>query len=229
MAQLDRNLFHTGIYTIPQAARLADVSPAKVRGWVTGYPRTRAEPIIENEVGRVSGKVGLGFMNLMEIRFIKKFSRFGVRVRAIRYMAREAREFLQHKHPFATNVIFRTDGRKIFAEAEKRTGDKALYDLRAKNWAMHEVIVKSLLKGVHYDDRGNPEYWHPMEEIAPLVLVHPRRSFGQPIIEPEGIPTATLYKAFEVEGTYDSVAEWYGINRNHVEQAVRFEMELATA
>ncbi len=224
------DLLGAGIYTVPDAARLLRVSHQKVRGWVAGYPRTKAPPIIRNEVGVLNNRLAMSFINLMEARFIAYFASFNVHVTAIRYMAEEAKSFLQHPHPFATNAIFTTDGRKIFAAAAEHTGDKWLYDLRAKNWALYEIVVQSLKKGVIFDPKGVAATWFPRDELAPNVILHPKIAFGQPVLKDNGVPTRALFDAFHAEGeTYETVAHWYDVPPEQVEEAVRFELDLSRA
>jgi uncharacterized protein (DUF433 family) len=169
----------------------------------------------------------MSFANLMEVRFIQFFAGFGVRVASLRMMAAEAQRLLKHPHPFATSTVFTTDGRKIFAIVEEMAGDKHLYDLRAKNWAFFEVIEQSLKDGVLYDPAGDAIGWRPRPTLAPNVIIFPGRSFGQPILRKSEIPTKALFNSFTAEGeTYSSVAAWYDVPVDHVEEAVRFEMRV---
>ncbi|HSC17365.1 MAG TPA: hypothetical protein VLC74_00475 [Rhizomicrobium sp.] len=222
-------LIDRGLYTVSDAARLLRISPQRVRGWIAGYPRTKAPPILKNDIGWLDGSLAFSFANLMEIRFIEHFAALKVRVATIREMAREAERFLKHPHPFATSTVFQTDGRKIFAETAKATGDKTLYDLRDKNWAMLDIIEQSLHREVTYDPSGDAALWLPRPEI-PSVAVYPRRSFGQPVLKDEGIPTRTIFEAFEAEGNdADSVSKWFSIPSARVQEAVQFEIQLAMA
>lgn len=222
-------LIDKGLYTVGDAARLLQVSPRRVRGWISGYPNTKAEPILRNDVGWLDGSLAFSFANLMEIRFIGHFTALKVRTETIREMAREAERFLRHPHPFATKTMFQTDGKKIFAETAQATGDKKLYDLKAKNWAMLDVIEQSLHREVSYDPSGDAAAWIPRAAI-PSVIIHPRRAFGQPILKEEGVPTRALFEAFQAEGDdTDAVAKWFQITPARVREAVEFEINLAMA
>ncbi|HKD47230.1 MAG TPA: DUF433 domain-containing protein [Rhizomicrobium sp.] len=222
-------LIDRGLYTVGDAARLLKVSPARVRGWIAGYPRTKSDPILRNDVGWLDGSLAFSFANLMEIRFIEHFTALKVRTATIREMAREAERVLRHPHPFATKTVFQTDGKKIFAEIAESTGDQKLYDLRDKNWAMLQIIEQSLHREVTYDPSGDAAIWTPRPAI-PSVVVHPRMSFGQPILKKEGIPTRALFEAFQAEGDdADSVAKWFQITPDQVREAVEFEINLAMA
>ena len=229
---MDGGTFLTaGLYTVSDAVRLLrayQVNNQKVRGWVSGYVRTQADPIVDNEVGFFGGKLAMGFLNLMEVRFIAYFAAYGVKVASIRYMAAEAKDMLQHEHPFATDAIFATDGKKIFAKSAEATGDRRMYDLKDKNWAFYEMIAASLKKGVEFDPSGAAKTWHLADQVAPDVALNPLVAFGQPTLDESGVPTEALFDAFNVEGeTYESIAYWYDVPVEHVKQAVRFETEFA--
>lgn len=222
-------LLDRGLYTVGDAARLLRISPQRVRGWIAGYPRTKSGPILNNDVGWLKDSLAFSFANLMEIRFIEHFAALEVRVATIREMAREAEKVLNHPHPFATKTVFQTDGRAIFAETAQVTGDKKLYDLRAKNWAMLDVIEQSLHREVQYDPSGDAAQWLPRPEM-PNIVIHPRVAFGHPTLKNAGVPTRTLFEAFQAEGDdADSVAKWFDITPACVREAVQFEINLAMA
>lgn len=222
-------LIERGLYTVGDAARLLRVSPQKVRGWISGYPGTMAAPILNNDIGWLDDSLAFSFANLMEIRFIQHFAALKVKVVSIRRMAEEAALILKHPHPFATKTVFQTDGKKIFAEIAEETGDKKLYDLRAKNWAMLKMIEQSLHSEVTYDPSGDAAIWLPRREI-PNVVIQPHVAFGQPSIKDEGIPTRVLYESVQAEkDDFESVAKWFGIPAECVRDAVKFEINLAMA
>lgn len=223
-------LLTSGLYTVSDAVRFVGVSSQKVRGWVAGYPRTQAPAILENEVGFYDGRLAMGFLTLMEVRFVAYFANNGVQVQSLRLMADEAKELLKHDHPFATNTIFTTDGRKIFAHIAEATGDRRMYDLQAKNWAFHDIIAQSLLEGVTFNPGGTAKRWHPSPSTAPNIVLDPIIAFGQPTLKDSGVPTQALYNAFRAEDeTYESVAAWYDVPTEQVQEAIRFEVDLARA
>lgn len=226
MASLD--LLEAGIYTIPEVAELVGAPQADVRVWIDGHTG-KQDPVIINQLGRVQGKTAVSFANLMELRFIALFAKAGVGLREIRAILREASETLQHPHPFATKIVFKTDGRKIVADIANRNGLKLIYDLRSKNYEMPSVVMKSLKEDVVFDPAGEAVAWKPRPRIAPNVIVHPKISFGQPVLQPSNIPTATVAKAVNVEGSTRFVADVFEIPERHVRQAVQFEKDLRKA
>jgi len=61
----------------------------------------------------------------------------------------------------------------------------------------------------------------------PLVVLDPRRQFGQPIIENGGAQTSAIADAVKAEGSIEAVASWFEIDPDAVRQAVEFEIRLA--
>ena len=125
------DLSRAGIYSIPDAAALIGVSVQKVRAWVEGRPRSEMKPLIDNDIGWLENRIAISFANLMELRFVAFFTDAGVRFPEIRRIMNEVRTFIRRPHPFATDIVFRTDGERIVAEAARRNGIPSIYDLRS--------------------------------------------------------------------------------------------------
>jgi uncharacterized protein (DUF433 family) len=225
----------TGVFTVPEAARLLQVTDTRIRGWIEGYKSAHVGPLIEAQLEKHGRSAALTFTNLMEARFIDAFVQLGVHVRTIRAILDEARNFVRHPHPFATDTVFKTDGQKIFAEVETRTGDKHLYDLKKRNWAIREVLGPLLKGEVIYNESGMAQTWRPRPKRAPNVIVDPRFAFGKPIVRGAVVPTATILDAFQAEGdipvdqAYANVASWYQVPIEVVREAVDFEFSLRPA
>ncbi|MCP3397148.1 MULTISPECIES: hypothetical protein [unclassified Bradyrhizobium] len=226
MAQPD--LLEAGIYTIPEAAELVHAAQASVRVWVEGHTGKQL-PVIRNQLGKVGGKTAVSFANLMELRFIARFATAGVGLREIRNIMHEASEVLNHPHPFATRIVFKTDGSKIVAEIARRNGLNLVYDLRSHNYEMPSVVMKSFREDVEFDPHGEMIAWTPRPDIAPNVIVHPKLSFGHPVLKTSRIPTATIAKAVDVEGGVKFVADIFEIPERQVREAVKFENQLRRA
>ena len=225
------DLLGAGIFTVPEAAELVGAPQALVRLWVAGR-KGRQEPVIDNQLGRVSGKVAVSFTNLMELRFVARFHKAGVRLNEIRAIMDEAKELLAHPHPTASKTVFRTDGRKIMAEIGRRhgiDGAEIIYDLRSRNYEMPTMVQPSLKEDVVFDPAGNMIAWFPRKDIAPNVIVHPYFSFGRPVLRRSHIPTETLAGAVKAEGSARTVAHLYEVPEGQVREAMRFEESLRLA
>lgn len=227
---------HTGVYTVSDAARLIGVPTHRVRRWLCGDPHDyRVGPLIKNELPVIEESIAMSFVNLIEALFIARFAEYGVHVRSIRAMAEEAKEFILEQygedtdHPFATDILFKTDGRDICAEVAKKHNDIRLYSLRKHNYALEPIIGPSLKEAVSYKGL-HAHRWYPHKKKAPHVVVNPTASFGQPVLDDSGIPTRVLYDAYLAEEQNESVvAKWFEITKQRVREAVRFEMLVTQA
>jgi uncharacterized protein (DUF433 family) len=228
IAMATLNLIETGMYSVPEAAKLVGATERKVRGWVSGYGKGEG-PLIDNQLGWVDGRLTFSFVNLMEIRFIAFFENAGVKLPHIRAILREARDLINHPHPFATSTVFQTDGKKILAKIAKRNGIDDLYDLKSHNFEMGTVVFSSLKKDVEFNPEGQVRSWRPRPQTAPHVIVHPKFAFGQPVLRESRIPTRTLLDAVNAEGSADAVAEQFEVPLTQVREAVKFERELKMA
>jgi uncharacterized protein (DUF433 family) len=142
---------------------------------------------------------------------------------------REASDVLNHPHPFATRIVFKTDGSKIVAEIARKNGLALIYDLRSHNYEMPSVVMKSLKEDVVFDPEGEVIAWRPRPDIAPNVIVHPKISFGHPVLKQSQIPTTTLAKAVKIEGSARFVADIFEVPERQVREAVKFEQQLRNA
>ena len=228
MARLD--LLETGIFTVADAARLIRSSEQKIRGWIAGYPR-RGDPILQNELGMLDGKLAFSFVNLMEMRFLAFFAAEGIHLNSLRFMAREAQKLLHKPHPFATNTIFKMDKKKkgIYAQIIEKSGDTKLYNLYARNFEMEPVVERILNQEIVYDPSGVAHHWRPRPNTAPNIIVHPKRAFGQPTLKGSGVPVRALLGALESGETVASVSRWFDVPEQHVREAEKFSRDLALA
>lgn len=227
----DSSLLGIGLYTVPEAARLTGIPQARLRRWLRGYTRgageerTASPPIWRRQLPDIEGTLGLGFLDLMEARFVDAFRKAGVPWRVIRLGAERAREICGADHPFASQR-FRSDGRTIFAEIMDSVGEPQLLDLVKSQLAFARVISPSLYAGIEFSDRDMPARWWPLGRKTPVVI-DPARSFGQPIVSEAGIPTAVLADAVAAEGSVAKVARLFRLSPRSIEAALRFERRQA--
>jgi uncharacterized protein (DUF433 family) len=231
LERAESSLLGIGLYTVPEASRLTGVPQARLRRWLRGYTYRAGEavaasqPVWPRQLPDIDGTLGLGFLDLMEARFIDAFRRANVPWRVIRVCAERARELVGVDHPFSSQR-FRTDGRTIFAESLNQAGEARLLDLAKSQFAFARVIGPSLYAGIEFSDGDMPIRWWPLGPHAPVVI-DPARCFGQPIISTRGIPTTVLADAVAAEGSAAKVARLYDVTLQAVHAAVRFEQRAA--
>lgn len=228
----------TGIYSLPDAARLVGADAPTIRRWLYGYGYKKADndrqyrssalwtpQYSEDEFGeRV-----IGFRDLMELRIVREFVARGVPLIVVRHCMEEARRLLGD-YPF-TRQRFLTDGETIFhevIETEDLENEPGLLDLRRRQRVFRTIIKDSLYAGIEYDG-DLARRWFPEGKQHPVVI-DPEVQFGHPTIEQSGVPTAALYAAWLAEGRKRAtVAKLYEVDPRHVDAAVRFEEKLRKA
>ena len=230
MADGDSKLIGSGIYTIPEAARLAGLDVRTARRWFEGRSETRGmasvryAPIIQPaHAGTIEGAVS--FLDLIELRLVDAFRRHGVSLQHIRDVSAAAREVLGSEHPFASRKLL-TDGRKVFARIATRGNEPELIDLAHRQLVLRQVIEPSLFAGLTFDEQGRAQSWAPAAGRKRVVL-DPARQFGAPILKSVGVPTSVMFNAFKAEGgDARRVAALYEVSAADVNAAVDFESSL---
>ena len=168
-----------GIYTIPEAARLVGTTQPKLRSWLEGNRGAHAAPIIQRQLPRVGGLAVLGFLDLIEAKFIRHFTTW-FSPQTIRKVSLKLRERHDVDHPFAMDNRFRTDGKTIFVESTESDEERRVLNLMNDNFEMVPVIGQSLFDSIFYV-RDVAQHWIPNPNTD-RVRVNPTICFGHPVI-----------------------------------------------
>jgi uncharacterized protein (DUF433 family) len=223
-------LLQTGIYTVPEAARLTHVSPWRIRRWLEGYEfkvkhgRHCSPAVWNSQIDPIDHAMALGFLDLLEIRCVDAFISKGVSWKTLRQVHDRAKKLVGHPHPFCTNR-FGTDGQTIFMEWREENEEITLWDMRDVQ-RVFEQFIRPFLKEIEFDNGTVPRRWWPLGRTR-LVALDPRRCFGQPIIFRDGVPTSVLARSVQANESADEVARWFEISTASVREAVEFERALA--
>lgn len=231
MAAPDAPPLGIGYYTVPEAARLIRMPAVNIRRWLGGYgftsggKRVQMPPLWSPELPANDAHLELGFRDLIELRFVNAFVEEGVDLRIIRNCLEHAREAVQDPRPFSTRR-FRTDGRTIFLDTLKASGESEVLDLKRGQFVIRSVIERTF-KDLDFDYEVVAR-WRPFQG-KDTIVIDPQRSFGQPIAAAYGVPTVTLAEAVMSEGSVERVARLYEVSLPVVRDAVRFEAYLLAA
>jgi len=229
--KMNSSYFNTGIYTVRDAAQLTDVSTGRIRRWLRGYryrSRNKAyasSPLWHGQWEPADHSVSLGFLDLIEIRFVDAFLKAGVSWATLRQARERAGEIFRVSHPFCTQM-FMTDGREIFVELHQATGEAGLLDI-VRRQQVFAQIVKPFLKDLEFAKQGGVLRWWPRGTGRQVVL-DPTRNFGRPIVDRHGVPTEILARATSAcGGSLGEVSRWYEVPEKEISDAVEFEQRLA--
>ncbi|MBK5956824.1 hypothetical protein CCR97_01125 [Rhodoplanes elegans] len=216
---------------MPEAARLLKIAPLSIRRWLGGYTYRNGDeavkmpPLWQPQLPAYEDHIELGFRDLIELLMIKGFLDAGLTLITIRNCLEYARECVDDDRPFSTRR-FRTDGRTIFLESLRQTGEDEVLDLRKRQYVIRQVIDRTFKDLDLADDIV--ARWRPFNGKQSIV-VDPKRAFGQPIAAEFGIPTVTLADAVVAEGSIPRVCALYDVPASVVSDAVDFEQSLLAA
>lgn len=221
-----------GLYAFHEAARLTGIPVRDLRHWLDGYgyrkkgqrETTTIAPLWEPELVKI-GLHGIGFRDLLEVRFVQVFRRLGISLHAIRLVRRKARECLDLPYPF-TSRRFQTDGLAIFASALEESGEAALPELAECQCVFKEIAGPSLYEGIEFGANDAATRWYPFPGSR-AVVIDPRIAFGKPIVRPGSVKTSILHAAVKAEdGDKHFVARLYAVSVDAVDAAIAFEEQL---
>lgn len=221
---VDQSLIGIGLYTPAEAAKLVNVSAAKITRWLRGHRANKQEyaPLWRPQVDLADGHTYLGFRDLMEVRVANTFISRGLSPQKVRRAIQIAREVIGEERPLST-ARFRTDGRSVFLHVLEEDGSDKLIDLFKSQYAFREVIEPSF-KNIDFVD-GIPSRWWPHGKAVGIV-VDPARSFGQPIDAATGVPAHILAAAARAEGSLEAAARAWAVPAGAIKRALKFQSEL---
>jgi uncharacterized protein (DUF433 family) len=222
------DLLTSGIYSLPDAARLTGVPIPSIRRWTLGYhfirggERRWSPPLVKPQLHPAGGGPALSFLDLQELRFLHAFRVRGVSWYWLRISHEKARERIGHAHPFTTGK-FHSAGRSILTEVATGSRDRALENIASGQLEFKRVIAP-YIRGLVFD-HGVVVRWFPRRDRS--IVVDPSVSFGQPIVVKGGVPTSVLAQSYRAERSVERVAKWYDVDVRSVRAAVEFERRLA--
>ena len=224
----NRSLLGVGLYSVPDASRLTNVNPNRIRRWVEGYRylttdgKKSQDAIFRSEIPKIDGVLALSFNDILEIQFVNAFREIGVSMQKIRRALDELRKISKSEYPFSQQKVV-TDGFQLFARLKDKQGNPLFYNYSGgRNYALTEITVQLLIKGFIFNDIGRVARWFPDKKKFQSIVVDPAISFGRPIVDGTGIPVTILADAYNAESSFNKVASWYEISPALVQQAVEF-------
>jgi len=241
-----RSLVGVGIYTRAEASHLLGLSPGRVASWVRGYRyawETRGErrhgrqpAVIQTDLPVVDGTIAISFLELMELRVVKRFRAEGIPLQTVRVAWLHAAQAFHTRHPFADRRVF-TDQGRIYMAADPDAAaavsqvPELLLEISSRQRPFQVVagpIFAQSMAEVEFDDATHlVREWWPLGRQLPIVL-DPRIAFGTPVIAGTRIPTSIL-SLYTVGNPIATVAETFGLTAGQVEAALGYESTLALA
>lgn len=216
----------TGLYLIPQAARILAVTPPlanghrvapdRLRYWV----RTSVSPVSQLPV--LSGRSFITFRDLISMRLIALLRSAGVSLGDIRKAENWMRETLHVDWPFVSRPLW-TYASNMNIEFERHLIAASLSGQQAM------AFISDWLSKVPLDMTFNGHdlvsSWSP----HPDIRLNPEIQFGEPCIDGTRIPTRAVWSKIRAGDTLDRVVAFYEVGIEKVQHAIEWEERLVAA
>lgn len=218
-----------GAYTASEAARLTRVPLSRIHRWLEGRLRTYQggqvfdAPLWHPEFAPVEGKLHLSFRDLVELRVVDRFRASRLSMPYLRKVVEAAREILDDTHPFS-NARLKSDGRRLYVEIVSATREPSLIEVLSGQHAFHSIISEGL-KDIEFEG-SFASHWRPAQGKG-QVVVDPRRSMGQPILDAYGLPTAVVSLHAANGRSVRQISRDFEVPERAVRGALSFETSLA--
>jgi uncharacterized protein (DUF433 family) len=223
--------FGTGIYSVPQAAKILELPRRTIARWFRGYPyrpspgapRRWKEPVgrTERDLPRTNGHRDMSFLEFEELVFVAAFSREGLPLQRIRAAAECLISEFGVDRPFAYKRVF-TDGHDVFMAMSQEARAPNLIKLtkserlQIRPGRIDEPFVKELA----FNEEGVANAYFPRGPAVPIIL-DPKIAFGAPTVSGTRITVETI--ATMVRGSsVEEVARDYDLSIASVQAAVEY-------
>jgi uncharacterized protein (DUF433 family) len=217
-------------YSIAEAAHYLRIPLATLRSWVRGrhYPtehgRKFFKPVIELPDPNLPS---LSFVNLVEAHILDAIRReHNIPLPKVRTALNYLTQHLGVPHPLADQK-FESDGVSLIVS---RFGQLIAVS-EAGQLAMKEMLAAHLRR-IEHDPSGLAIQLYPftrkrLPDEPKIIVIDPSVSFGRPTIIGTGVATAIVAERYKAGESVDELADDYGCERRHIEEAVRCELALA--
>ncbi len=169
----------------------------------------------------------VSFLQLIEIMVVGRLRKQEHAPYRVVYQAyQSAKQEYPYDYPFAHIELEAIGGHIVhqIRGAVRRRSVQALDDMG--QWTLPGLFREIRVDELDYD-HDFASRWHPLGKSVPIV-VDPLFSSGDPTIEGRGVTVGRIHKRFKEGGlSIDFIARDYEVDRDVVEQAVRFAEHVA--
>lgn len=205
-------------YRISDAARYVHLSTQAVTNW-HHRTLTTGETALPS---RASGEP-LSYLELVEVGVVATFRQFGVPLASIARTREYFAQTFNAEYPFA-EYRFKTDGWHLLMnlteiDAKLPSSDLIVADQGGQIGWGH--MMANRLFEFDYDEQYELalRWWVAGRESR--VLIDPRIAFGAPMVH--GVPTWVVKGRATAGETIEDIQEDFGLNKDEVDDALRFE------
>lgn len=215
-SELWRARLNVPAYRVGEAATYAGISPTTITFWEK--QRNYLLPVIRKR----EKKLGLSFLQLIEIAVVSAMRKQGVKLPDIRAARGYIGQRLGLNYPFA-QAKFKADGVDILLDYEDIDSDSVKGKLVTANRGGQMIWAEALsnrLREFNYGSDGNVDSWK-VNGFESDIEISPKVSFGAPNIF--GIATAAIRQRWVGGYSIDDIADDLELTQESVEEAIKFE------
>jgi len=214
-------------YTIGEAAHYLRVPLPTLRSWVLGrsYPVKSGHRFFSPVISLPERtRHQLSFINLVEAHVLDAIrSHYEVPLPKVRRAVSFLQSNFGSKHPLADQRM-ETNGRDLFV---RKFGQ--LINISQEGQLAMRELLDAYLQRIDRDPAGLAIRLYPFTRKRELtepryVLIDPFIAFGRPVLAGTGIPTAVIADRYKAGESIDELADDYGQDRFHIEEAIRCEL-----
>ena len=208
------------LYTPSDISRYAHVRPRTLRTWTHG----RGRQLLIHPAQQTASP--FSFVNLIEAHVLVALRKIhGVPMQRIRKAVTWLRETYETQHPLA-EIDLETDGRHVFVDHL----DLKISASEGGQIAIPEVISRYLTR-IERDPTG-PVRFYPFtthEDCPKFIVMDPCLDFGRPVIQGTRVETAMIFARYSGGEGILQIAQDYDLPPDHVEEALRCEIDRSAA
>jgi len=207
--------FGSGIFTIPEVARIFGLSRKKVSYWLKEYWNNKFAGYTAVQYSWGGKHQAVNFHTLIEFYVYYQLREFGISSSQIQEAHKVLSKVLKSAYPFAHSKLL-TDGKTIFFTPDIHSIINADQSLQLN---LKEVLIPFCQK-IEFQDELATRYY-PLGKKKDIV-VDPTHQFGTPTIKSTNIPAETIYSLFRGGETVDTIASQFEISPKSVRHVITY-------
>lgn len=210
----------TGIYTLPDLARILNLEYHKVQRLLNEYWDKRfAQEFSEKYSWTVGKSKAVSFHTLVEFYIFYQLKESGVSTQSILKAHKELSQIFETPFPFAKSEILdgiNCFGKKIVFEIN----NDEIIDLDSTK-QLNLKFIKNFMHKLEFDNNSLAMRLYPMGKKN-SVIVDPKHQFGQPTIQGTNLFPETIYNLYQKKETKKFIASSYDISVKQVNDAINY-------
>jgi len=210
----------TGIYTVPDIARILRQPYRQISRWVNQYFDQRLGRQFIDRYSWTDGKSkAVNFHTLVELYTFFRLREVGVRTRVILEAHEKLCEYFETAFPFALSSVLRnlsSDGKRIYFKYDA----DVLCTLDSTN-QLNLKFIRDFFKKLDFDDSELAQRLWPLGRERSIVI-DPGHQFGQPTIAGSNILPVTIFNMHKAGETIEQIAGLYELTKIQVKDSIDY-------